>query len=91
MKVITQYNKPVPLHEICLGEMFEYRPVNFEDQFDENDKTPINTPLIRVGANNNIDVKDGCLLAIDPYNGYIYMIPCYKEVIPLEGELTVKK
>lgn len=93
MKVNTNYKKPVPvpLYDICLGEMFEYRPMQLEDEFNAKDKTPIDTPLIRVGANNNIDVKDGYLLAINPYNGYIYMIPRDKEVIPLEGELNVKK
>lgn len=89
MKVNTNYKKPVPLYDICLGEMFEYRPMQHE--FNVKDKTPIDTPLIRVGANNDIDVKDGYLLAINPYNGYIYMIPRDKEVIPLESELTVKK
>ena len=85
------YKTPVPLHEICLGEMFEYRPMQLEDEFDSKNNTPIDTPLIRVGANNNLDVKNGYLLAINPYNGYIYMIPRDKKVIPLESELNIKK
>lgn len=87
MKVNTNYKKPVPLHEICLGEMFEYRPIGSFN----NDGTPACTPLIRVGANNVMDVKEGYLLAVDPHNGHLYMIPRDKEVIPLESELTIKK
>lgn len=91
MKVITQYNKPVPLESIFLGEMFECRSVNCEDIFDEKDEVPINTPLMRIQAYSNTDTKDGYLFAVDPHTGYTYMIPRYKEVIPLESELTVKK
>lgn len=96
MKVITEYKKPVPLEAIFLGEMFEYRPktANNEDEFcefDEKDGTPVRTPLMRIQAYSNTDVKDGCLFAVDPHTGFTYMIPRYKEVIPLESELTVKK
>lgn len=96
MKVITEYKKPVPLEDIFLGEMFEYRPkiVNNEDEFcefDEKDGTPVCTPLMRIQAWSNADVKDGCLFAVDPHTGFTYMIPRRKEVIPLESELTVKK
>lgn len=91
MKVITQYNKPVPLEDIFLGEMFEYRPSNCEDVFDEKDGIPIRTPLMRIQAHSNTVMKDGYLFAVDPHTGFTYMIPRYKEVIPLESELTVKK
>lgn len=90
MKVNTEYKKPVPLEDIFLGEMFECRPVNCEDIFDEKDGVPI-TPLMRIQAYNNTDMKDGYLFAVDPQTGFTYMIPRYREVIPLESELTVKK
>lgn len=96
MKVITQYNKPVPLEDIFLGEMFECRnhPAHVCEEelfYDEKDGTPFNTPLMRIQAHSNSDMKDGYLFAVDPHTGYTYMIPRYKEVIPLESELTVKK
>lgn len=91
MKVNTIYKKPVPLEDIFLGEMFEYRPANCEDEFDEKDGIPIRTPLMRIQAHSNSDMKDGYLFAVDPHTGFTYMIPRYKEVIPLESELTVKK
>ena len=91
MKVITEYRKPVPLHEIFLGEMFECPfDESVENKYD-NDRTPINTPLMRIQAYNNTDMKDGYVFAVDPHTGYTYMIPRYKEVVPLESELTVKK
>lgn len=96
MKVNTEYKKPVPLEKIFLGEMFECRnhPAHVCEEelfYDEKDGVPFNTPLLRIQAWSNADVKDGCLFAVDPQTGYTYMIPRYKEVIPLESELTVKK
>ena len=91
MKVNTEYKKTVTLEEIFLGEMFECRPTkNCEGGVDE-DGTPVYTPLLRIQAHSNSDVKDGYLFAVDPYNGFTYMIPRYKNVTPLESELTVKK
>lgn len=96
MKVITEYKKPVPLDAIFLGEMFECRnrPAHVCEEelfYDEKDGTPFNTPLMRIQAYSNTDIKDGCVFAVDPHTGFTYMIPRNKEVVPLESELTVKK
>lgn len=91
MKINTNYKKPVPLYDISLGEMFEYRPIGINEGSFDDEGTPVYTPLIRAGANNVVNVKEGYLLALDPYDGYMYIIPRDKEVIPLESELTVKK
>lgn len=47
MKVNTNYKKPVPLYDIWLGEMFEYRPIGINEGSFGDDGTPIYTPLIR--------------------------------------------
>lgn len=85
MKVTTEQKKPVPMEKIFLGELFECSLVGRKDGFlDEG--VPVNRPLLRIQVLNG----DG-MYAVDLSSGFTYKIPKDKEVMPLDGELIVRK